>query len=111
MSKAIAAVKRLYDESGIEGPLDLPIETIIASKNILVKEEPIDGAEGRIIMKENSGIITINSAVDFYPKKRFILAHELGHFELHRHLKKGFSDTDETLNHSSQSYFSPEEIE
>lgn len=111
MSKVIAAVKRVYDECGITDPLQLSIETIISSKNILIKEEAIDGADGRILMKENSGIITLNSAIEFYPKKRFILAHELGHFELHRHLKNGFTDNDETLNHSSQQYFSQEEVE
>jgi Zn-dependent peptidase ImmA (M78 family) len=111
MSKAIAAVKKLYYECGITDPLELPIETIISSKNILIKEELIDGADGRILMNEDSGVITLNSAIEFYPRKRFILAHELGHFELHRHLKKGFSDNDETLNHSSQPYFIQEEVE
>lgn len=111
MSKAIAAVKRIYDECGITDPLQLPIEVIINSKNIIIKEEEIDGADGRILMKENSGIITLNSSIDYLQKKRFILAHELGHFELHRHSKKGFSDNDETLNHSYQINFNTEEIE
>lgn len=111
MSNAIAAVKRIYDECGITDPLQLPIEVIINSKNIIIKDEEIDGADGRIIMKENSGIITLNSSIDYLPKKRFILAHELGHFELHRHIKKGFSDNDETLNHSYQINFNTEEVE
>lgn len=111
MSKAITAVKKIYDECGIADPLELPIETIINSKNIIIKEEEIDGSDGRILMKDNSAIITLNSAIDFPPKKRFVLAHELGHFELHRHIKRGFNDNDETLNHSSQQYFSEEEVE
>jgi hypothetical protein len=111
MSKAIIAVKKVYDECGLTDPLQLPIEVIIGSKNILIKEEEIDGADGRILMTPNSGIITLNSKIDFTPKKRFILAHELGHFELHRHLKKGFNDDDETLNHSYQTNFSSEEVE
>lgn len=111
MSKAVNAVKKLYNECGIKDPLELSIETIVASKNILIKEEEIDGADGRILMNEDSGVITLNSSIEFYPKKRFILAHELGHFELHRHLKRGFTDNDETLNHSHQPYFSQEEVE
>ncbi len=111
MNKVISAVQKLYNECGITEPLELPIETIISSKNILIKEEQIDGAEGRILMNQDSGIITLNSNINYYLKKRFILAHELGHFELHRNLKKGFTDNDETLNHSSQQYFSQEEIE
>ena len=111
MSKAITAVKRIYEDCGIADPMQLPSEVIISSKNIIIKEEDIDGAEGRILMNENSGIITIDSKIEFLPKKRFILAHELGHFELHRHLKKGFSDNDETLNHSYLTNFSVEEFE
>jgi Zn-dependent peptidase ImmA (M78 family) len=107
MSNPIAAVKKIYDECGITDPFQLPIEVIISSKNILIKEEEIEGADGRILMKANSGVITLNSSIHFLPKKRFILAHELGHFELHRLLKKGFYDNHETLIHS----FQPEEVE
>jgi len=111
MNKALVAVNRVYEECGIEDPTQLPIEVIIKSKNIIIKEERIEGAEARILMKGNSGIITLNSTIDLPAKKRFILAHELGHFELHRHLKKGFNDNDETLNHWYQINFSSEEIE
>lgn len=111
MSKAIAAVKRVYEECGISDPSDLPLDVIINSKNIIIKEEAIDGADGRILMKEGSAIITINSAINFEPKKRFILAHELGHFELHNGINKGYSDNDESLNHSHQNNFNLEEVE
>lgn len=111
MSLVIDAVDRIYEECGIIDPLQIPIEVIINSKNIIIKEEKIDGADGRILMNGTSGIITLDSSITFSPKKRFILAHELGHFELHRHLKKGFSDNDETLNHSYQINFNKEEVE
>lgn len=111
MSKAIAAVKAIYNDCGITDPLELTIEEIIHSKNILIKVEAIEGADGRILMRDNSAIITINSDIDFNPKKRFILAHELGHFELHRFSRKLYNDNDETLNHSYQKYFSIEEVE
>jgi Zn-dependent peptidase ImmA (M78 family) len=111
MSKALAAVNRVYEECGITDPIQLPLEVIINSKNIIIKEEKIQGAEGRILMKDNSGIITLDSTIDLPAKKRFILAHELGHFELHRHLKRGFNDNDETLNHWYQSNYNTEEIE
>lgn len=107
----LIAAHNIYEECGIQDPLDLPIEEIIASKNIIIKEEPIDGSDGRILMRENSGIITINSRVEILSKKRFILAHELGHFELHRWYKSGFNDTDDTLNHWYQHNLIQEEVE
>lgn len=99
MSKALHAVQQIYEECGITDPCQLPIETIIKSKNIIIKEDPISGAEGWILMNKNSGVITLNSNIQLAAKRRFILAHELGHFELHRHLGRGYCDTDETLNH------------
>ncbi len=111
MSKAVIAAQKIYEECGITDPLQIPIEIIIKSKNIIIKEEEIEGADGRILIKGNIGIITINSLIDFPAKKRFILAHELGHFELHKHVKSGFSDNDETLNHWYNTNYNPIEIE
>ncbi|MCA0447329.1 MAG: ImmA/IrrE family metallo-endopeptidase [Bacteroidetes bacterium] len=111
MSKVISAVKKVYSDCGISNPLQLPLEVIIESKNIIIKEERIDGADGRILMTKNSGVITLNASIDFPPRKRFILAHELGHFELHRLIQPVFSDNDETLNHSQQPNFNPVEAE
>lgn len=111
MTKAEVAVKRVYAECGITDPLQLSIETIIESKNIMIREDPLEGADGRILMKGDRAVITLNSQINYAPKKRFILAHELGHFELHRHLKKGYSDNDETLNHWYQSTYANEELE
>lgn len=107
----VVAARNLFDECGIVDPLQLPIEEVLRSKNIIIKEEPIDGAEGRILMNKNSGIITIDSHIDIPSKKRFILAHELGHFELHRGQQTGFNDTDETLNHWYKQNLIEEEIE
>lgn len=111
MSRAIEAVKRIYKECGLSDPLDIPIETVISSKNIIINEAPIEGSEGRILIHGDSAIITVNSSIDFLPKKRFILAHELGHFELHKNSATVFSDDDETLNHSSQYNFNQREVE
>lgn len=111
LSKAVLAVKRLYEECGLIDPLDLSLETILNSKNIILKEEEMDGADGRIIMKENSAVITVNSKIDFVNKKRFAAVHELGHFELHKKNKNIYNDTEETFDQWYQTNFSAEEIE
>lgn len=111
MSRAEIAAQKVYEECGITDPLQLPIEVIIKSKNIIIKEEDIEGSEGRILMNENSGIITLDSKITHQAKRRFILAHELGHFELHRHINMGYSDNDESLNHYYQNNYAPEELE
>jgi len=110
-SNAIIAAKRMSAELGISDPTKISLETVAASKNILVREAPMDGADGRILMKDNSAIITINSKISHLERKRFILAHELGHFEMHRATRAVFSDTDETLNAWYNSTFGNEELE
>lgn len=110
-NKAAIAVERVYDECGIDDPSQLPIETIISSKNIFLKEEVIEGSEGRIIMSEQSAIISINSKIEYLGKKRFVMAHELGHFELHRGSQKLFNDDERTLNQWYSTSFRNEEAE
>ena len=41
-------------------------------------------SEGRITHNGKKGIIVVNSKVNYIPKKRFTIAHELGHFRLHK---------------------------
>lgn len=105
------AALKVLDESGITEPLQLSLETILNSRNLMVKEEEIDGADGRIVMNENSGIITVNSKITLPTKKRFVLAHELGHYELHRRRTHVFSDDDETMTRWYDKSVGPEETE
>jgi len=57
----------------------------------------MEGCDGRILMSDNSGIITINSRISYQPKINFILAHEIGHSRLHRDIQV-FADTEKTLS-------------
>ncbi|WP_319266084.1 ImmA/IrrE family metallo-endopeptidase [uncultured Draconibacterium sp.] len=41
-------------------------------------------------------LITVNSNRIYHGKKRFVIAHELVHFEMHRHLVPIHHDTDAT---------------
>jgi len=110
-SRPTLAALKLLDECGISEPLQLSVEMIINSRNLMIKEEAIDGAEGRIVMNENSGVITVDSKITFPAKRCFVLAHELGHFELHRGLKKFYSDDEDNLIQWYGDSFGAEESE
>ena len=110
-NRAITAAKKLFKECGIDDPLRLPLEIIVCSKNIILKEEDIDGADGRILIGKDSAVITINSKIEFKTKRRFVIAHELGHYLLHWRLSKIYSDDEESLNQWYQRNFSSEEVE
>jgi hypothetical protein len=75
------------------------IEAICYSKKAFVKEDKISGAQGRILFSKNceTSIITINSDISYHPKKKFVLAHELGHQLMHFR-KMNFLCNDNDLN-------------
>lgn len=83
--KTIAAVKArdLLKELNILEPDEINVELIAAYKNAPVRYEPLEGMDGRIVREGNSAIITVNSGINYVGQKRFVIAHELGHFFLH----------------------------
>ena len=83
--KAIAALKarELLRELNILEPDEIDVELIASYKNAPVRYEPLEGMDGRIVREGNSAIITVNSGISYDGQKRFVIAHELGHFFLH----------------------------
>lgn len=104
-------VEQVYDNCGMVDPSDLPIEDVIGSYNIHIKEEHIDGSDGRIIPTSNSAILTLNSNIKVHTRRKFVLAHELGHFIMHRNNGKMFQDDTSTLNSWYDNNYNKAEIE
>ncbi|MBO6794655.1 MAG: ImmA/IrrE family metallo-endopeptidase [Balneolaceae bacterium] len=86
MSRGLRVADLVRNEFYLKGPI--PYEILVEvcfAKDAFVKQEKIHGAQGRILFSKNSSasIITINSEIKFESKKKFVLAHELGHRLLH----------------------------
>ena len=75
--------ERLLQELGITEPKEIDLEAIAYHAGARVRFRPLDGCEARIIGNGDSAIITVN-AHSHYPRKRFSIAHELGHWHHHR---------------------------
>lgn len=88
----------LQHSLGWLSPEDFTMDEIANSLNITIKEKPLHGAEGRILIKGDSGIITIDSSISSEGKRNFILAHEIGHFLMHKDNVSLFSDSEMTLS-------------
>jgi Zn-dependent peptidase ImmA (M78 family) len=68
------------------GPVNapVPVEKIAKSLGIQVRFSPLDDElSGMIFIKNGTPIVGIN-AIHHPNRQRFTLAHEIGHFELHR---------------------------
>ena len=81
---AKAAARKLVDYYGITEPNEIDIYAIATDRNLFILDKKIDGAQGRLICRGKSGIITVDSSIQVEARKRFVIAHELGHFELHK---------------------------
>ena len=92
-----SSAKKLLNTLGIDNPSDIEIEDLIIYSNGIVKQIPLNNCDGRVVMKNGKSIVTLNSNIEFPQKKRFVLAHELGHILLHSNKDATFSDDYNTL--------------
>jgi Zn-dependent peptidase ImmA (M78 family) len=69
-------------ELGIETPEEIDLEAIAYDEGVRVKYMPLTGCEARLIGYGKKAIATIRINSD-ERRKRFSLAHELGHWNLH----------------------------
>jgi Zn-dependent peptidase ImmA (M78 family) len=79
----LAKARDLLLELRLEEPSEIDTEAIAFMKGANVQEEPLEGMDGYIVREGDSAIITVNSNLTYPGQKRFVIAHELGHFFLH----------------------------
>jgi hypothetical protein len=79
----LTPAERLLQELGVTEPTDIDLEAIAYYSGARVRTCPLDGCEARIIGVGNQAIITVN-AHSSPRRKRFSIAHELGHWKHHR---------------------------
>lgn len=91
------AAKYVLESLGIDDPAQMDIEDLIVFYDGIVKHKPMSSCDGRMVMKNGRSIVTINSDIEFPQKKRFVLAHELGHIICHANRDATFSDDYNTL--------------
>ncbi len=94
----VIAARETLNCLGWTKPGDLELEEMVFALGANLKETKLEGSEGRIIMDKSSAIISVDSSIRIPGKRNFVIAHEIGHFRLHRFNSKLFSDTDKTLS-------------
>ena len=85
--KLILASQRaeeIIKELRIREPSEIELEDIAMERGVLVRERLLKGSEARLVRRGRTGIITVDKSITEEGRKRFAVAHELGHFELHR---------------------------
>ena len=78
----VRAAQRLLEEFHIRDVKDIDLRLLAAKRRVLIEEKPIQGAEGRLVYGDGRGTIIVNQQIREPTKKRFVIAHEIGHVEL-----------------------------
>lgn len=101
--------ENLWDIYGISKPDKLVLEDIAFTKGVLVTEGPLQKMDARLVRKGDHGFIRVRHDIPEKGRKRFAVAHELGHWELHKKISQIFTCTEKDFLAKYKG--SPEEIE
>lgn len=91
--------KDILEQYGITDIVNLDLADLAYARDSIIEETDNLNADGRTIFGEKYALIKINKNIEHAGKKRFTIAHELGHVELHRNLQPLFLDSDSTLQY------------
>jgi Zn-dependent peptidase ImmA (M78 family) len=95
--KGANKAKEVLKDIGFEEITNIPFATLVGAFGATYMETEMDNADGKIIRGTSKTIIKINSCIRNPEKKRFTVAHELGHLLLHDRLEL-HKDTGSSLN-------------
>ncbi len=103
--KAIALAKAdaLLNELQIREPREIDIERIAILKDANVRFVLLRGMDGALVRHGDSAEIAVRSTLTYDGQKRFVIAHELGHFFLHPDTRQIETvDNEQTTNWSDR---------
>lgn len=99
MSPGQLEAKKFMSKHGLSDVSDISIELVAAGLGATVLEKPMSNADGRIVFGNRKTIITINSEIEYEGKRRFTIAHEIGHLCMHKEHFLLHNDNDATLEY------------
>ena len=92
---SIRAIK-LLKEIGFDEIIDLPMDIFVSGLGATLIEEPLKNSDGRIIRGNKKTLIKVNSEIPYLGRRRFTIAHEIGHYLLHDKLDLEVHDENTT---------------
>jgi len=91
--------KTLLEEIGFDEITEIPMDIFVAALGATLIEESLPNSDGKIIRGNTKTLIKVNSDIKFEERKRFTVAHEIGHYLLHNKLDlEVHNETSNSLN-------------
>lgn len=97
LARAEARASALVRYYGISHPDQIVLEDIAFDRGIVIYDGGVIGAESWLLRKGNRGIIRLSGRVRDPSRRRFAIAHELGHWECHFDLSQAWVCTTSDL--------------
>lgn len=94
---AIGEGERLWNLYNISTPQELVLEDIALARGVIVTEGALEKMEARLVRQGNRGLIRVKAGLPETGRKRFAIAHEMGHWELHRDVSQWFACTADNM--------------
>ena len=88
---------RLTQDYCLDTPGPTPVEDIAMDRGVLCLEANLTGCLARLVRKGNRGIIRTKAGIREDGRRRFAIAHELGHWFLHEKESQVFVCTAEQM--------------
>ena len=107
-SAASLMAQKVIASCALDDPAQVTIDDLIVYYNGWVQEKPLHACDGRTVMKNGRAIVSVDSSIAYPRKRRFVLAHELGHMLLHPGKEASFQDDYSTLEAYKKG---PQEVE
>lgn len=80
---AFGEAERIWSLYNFKSPQELILENLAMAMNIVVMEGALNSADARLIRKGKWGIVRLKQNILEPTRKRFAVAHEIGHWQLH----------------------------
>ena len=95
--RALQTAQAVVRRYGLGAPSDIDLEAICWGEGLLATEGPIHAADAWLVVKAGRGLARVRESIPYAGQKRFALAHELGHWLMHRQDDATFYDDSVTL--------------
>jgi Zn-dependent peptidase ImmA (M78 family) len=95
--RAEGTAYRITQDYCLDTPGPVPVEDIAMDRGVLCLEAKLTGCLARLVRKGQRGVIRTDARIREEGRKRFAIAHELGHWFLHEAESQIFSCTAEQM--------------
>ena len=99
----LAEASRIWNLYGFKAPEEMVLEDLAMAMNIFVVDAHLDSSAARLVRKGDYGLIRVSDQIRYSGQRRFAIAHEIGHFQLHKKVSQLLACTDADMQASYRS--------